>query len=116
MAKIECIHGNETFLDWKNHPITYQMGNIGSEVSRALKWTIKGNQKRADKAIDRALELFDFTIDANRENSARLREVLVAREEFCDYFFGGNSWHTDPVRMQRYYDGFTMIEQLSAAF
>ena len=89
------------------------MGNIGSEVSRSLKWTEKGNTARADKAIDRALELFDFTVQANTDNPARLSEVLLAREEFCDYFFNNNSWKTNPVAMQKYYDGFTMMEQLA---
>ena len=113
MAEIKYIHGEDTRADWGKHSIAYQMGNIGSEVSRSLKWAAKGNQARADKAIDRALELFDFTISANAKNPARLREVLIAREEFCDYFFGGNSWHTDPSAMQRYYDGFAMMERLS---
>lgn len=112
MAEINYIHGEETRRGWGKHPITYQMGNIGSEVSRSLKWTAKGNQKRADAAVDRALELFDFTIAANVDSEPRLREVLIAREEFCDYFFGGNSWHTDPAKMQKYYDGFVMIERL----
>lgn len=113
MAEIDYIHGEETLKDWKNHPITYQMGNIGSEVSRSLKWAKKGNRARADKAIDRALELFDFTIRVNCKNHARLTEILMARDEFCDYFFGGNTYHTDPERMQKYYDGFVMMERLA---
>lgn len=115
MAKINYIHGEDTRRDWQTRPITYQMGNIGSEVSRSLKWTAKGNKTRANKAIDRALELFDFTIEANAKNPARLTEVLKARDEFCDYFFNNNSYHTDPVRMQKYYDGFVMIDQLRPA-
>lgn len=114
MAEVKYIHSDEVRHNWSNYPITYQMGNIGSEVSRSLKWTAKGNHDRATMAINRALELFDFTISANLKNPARLREILIAREEFCDYFFGGNSWHTDPARMQKYYDGFTMIDQLSS--
>lgn len=109
MAQINYIHSEETRLDWPNHPIAYQMGNIGSEVSRALKWTAKNNQPRADKAIDRAIELFDFTIAANTNNHARLTEILKAREEFCDYFFNNNSYHTDPLKMQKYYDGFAIM-------
>lgn len=109
MDKINYIHGEETHMKWKDYPITFQMGNIGSEVSRALKWTEKGNQARADKAIDRALELFDFTIEANRDNHFRLTEILKAREEFCDYFFNDNSYNTDPVKMQKYYDGFVIM-------
>ena len=109
MANLNYIHSEELRKEWKNHSIAYQMGNIGSEVSRSLKWTEKGNQKRANSAIDRALELFDFTIEANVKNHARLTEILKAREEFCDYFFGGNSWHTNPKKMQKYYDGFAMM-------
>lgn len=112
MAPIKYIHTEEAHRDWLKMPITMQMGNIGSEVSRSLKWTAKGNQNRADAAIDRALELFDFTIEANVNKPARLLEILKAREEFCDYFFGGNSYHTDPTRMQKYYDGFVMMERL----
>ncbi|MBR3116117.1 hypothetical protein IKF30_02715 [Candidatus Saccharibacteria bacterium] len=112
MAEVKYIHSDELRQNWPNYPITYQMGNIGSEVSRSLKWTAKGNQERAATAIYRALELFDFTISANLDNPARLREVLIAREEFCDYFFGDNSWHTDPAKMQKYYDGFVMMDQL----
>ena len=109
MAQMTYIHSEATRLDWPKHSIEYQMGNIGSEVSRSLKWAAKGNEKRAATAIDRALELFDFTIACVVHNPARLREVLIAREEFCDYFFGGNSWHTDPASMQKYYDGFAIM-------
>lgn len=112
MDNLNLIHDVSVYREWSMHPITYQMGNIGSEVSRSLKWSAKGNQPRTDKAVDRALELFDFTIEANKKNHARLTEILKAREEFCDYFFGGNSWNTNPIAMQKYYDGFTMMEQL----
>lgn len=112
MAEINYIHSEDARRDWQTRSITYQMGNIGSEVSRSLKWTAKGNKARADKAIDRALELFDFTIEANVKNPARLTEILKARDEFCDYFFNNNSYHTDPIKMQKYYDGFVMIDQL----
>ena len=108
MASLNYIHSAELREKWPSYSIAYQMGNIGSEVSRALKW-IKKNPARANKAIDRALELFDLTISANKNNPPRLREVLIAREEFCDYFFGENSWQTDPNRMQKYYDGFAMM-------
>ena len=114
MADLKYIHGDDAYRDWVKYPITYQMGNIGSEVSRALKWQAKNNQPRMDKAIDRALELFDFTIAANTNNHARLTEILKARDEFCDYFFGGNSYHTDSARMQKYYDEFALLFQRSS--
>lgn len=113
MDTLKYIHDPEVRQNWGEHSIMYQMGNIGSEVSRSLKWTKQGNTARAAKAIDRALELFDFTIEANVCNHARLTEVLKAREEFCDYFFNDNSWHTNPEQMQKYYDGFVMMERLT---
>ena len=35
------------------------------------------------------------------------------RDWLCDYFFGGNSYRTEPAQMQKYYDGFVMMERLS---
>lgn len=111
MGSLNYIHSDETRKNWKNYPLTYQMGNIGSEVSRSLNWTEKGNVARAEKAIDRALELFDFTIEANIKNHSCLTEILMARDEFCDYFFGDNSYRTDPAKMQKYYDEFVVMAQ-----
>ena len=84
------------------------MGNIGSEVSRSLK--NQHNPKRFQGCFDRALELFDFTIDAlqAKREYAKLKEVCRAREEFCDYF-NGNTFQTDPAKMQRYYDQFVSL-------
>ena len=93
---------------WRKQSLAYQMANIGSEVSRSLKNQSKPS--RFQGAFNRALELFDLTIECavHHQSSATLRELCRAREEFCDYF-NGNSYHTDPARMQRYYDQFTTI-------
>lgn len=111
MDSLKYIHTEETRNNWKKLPLICQMGNIGSEVSRSLKWTEKGNKSRAEKAIDRALELFDLTIEANIKNHPCLTEILMARDEFCDYFFGGNSYHTNPTIIQKYYDQFVIMAQ-----
>lgn len=93
---------------WAEQSIAYQMANIGSEVSRALKNQDKPARFRG--AFERALELFDFSIDAacNKQAFGTLRELCRAREEFCDYF-NGNTYHTDPAKMQRYYDQFASL-------
>ena len=87
---------------WAEMSLAEQMGNIGSEVSRTLKARKMGNEARCMKAFERALELFDLTIECTKE-PWRLREICRAREEFCDYFMG-NSWGTDAEKMMRYYD------------
>ena len=102
------IQHKNLFDRWCKMSIADQMGNIGSEVSRSLK-----NQDKPERftgAFDRALELFDFTIEALQRNRefAKLQEVCRAREEFCDYF-NGNSMGTDPVKMQKYYDEFVIM-------
>lgn len=94
-------------------PFYLQMGNLGSEVSRALKWFGK-NEKRFQVSFERALELFDLTIEAAQDDETmsregKLKEVCRAREEFCDYFLGDNSWGTDAAKMMRYYDQFVMM-------
>ena len=93
---------------WAEKSLAYQMGNIGSEVSRSLKNREK--PARFQGCFDRALELFDFTIDSlqQKREFAKLREVCRAREEFCD-FFNGNSFGTDSAKMQAYYDQFVAL-------
>lgn len=93
---------------WSNYSLAYQMGNIGSEVSRSIK--NKNNPRRFQSCFERALELFDFTIDVLQEKRefGKLQEVCRAREEFCD-FFCDNSFNTDPAKLQRYYDQFVSL-------
>ena len=104
----QIIQHKETQKSWVEKALAYQMGNIGSEVSRSLK--NKDNPRRFIGCFDRVLELFDFTIEALQEKkeNAKLKEVCRAREEFCDYF-NGNSFHTDPKKMQAYYDQFVSL-------
>lgn len=104
----QVIQHKDLYESWKTKSIAYQMANIGSEVSRSLKNQAK--PARFQGAYERALELFDFTINAAVENQAfpALKEICRAREEFCDYF-NGNSFHTDPIKMQRYYDQFATL-------
>ena len=89
-------------------PFNLQMGNIGSEISRAFRWQRKGKETPMNSAIDRALELFDLSISATKEHG-KLRELCRTREEFCDYFFGEKSFHTDPKSFQRYFDQFVSL-------
>ena len=74
-----------------------QMANIGSEVGRTLKWKQKGNTALAKNAFIRALDLFDLTIKVGRNNDPQssrdsmLREVLMARDQFCEEYLSEDS-------------------------
>lgn len=96
---------------WAKMPFALQMGNIGSEVSRAVNSKKRGNEERMMNAAARAIELFELSIDCNTDSPTRLKELCRGKEEFCDYIYGDNSFHTDPAKMVRYYDQFVTFSK-----
>ena len=116
MALLEAQHSNLEQGRWEQMPFSRQMANIGSEVSRAIKWSEKGKPDRAQRAVYRALELMDFSIaSAQRQGkgsrTGRLRELCRCMEELCDFFLGDNEFGNDAGRLQRYYDQFALIRR-----
>lgn len=106
MGEIAYQHAGLASGRWDKMSFAEQMGNIGSEVSRALRWYGK-NQVRYQSSFDRALELMDLSIE-KAQNGAQLKELCRAREELCDYF-NGNSWGSRPQTIQKYYDQFVSL-------
>lgn len=90
---------------WAEMPLSLQMLNIGSEISRANRWKAKGNQTQVERAVFRALELIDLTIDAQRGKHS-LKEFTRMRETICDYFLGDNIYKSTGERIQRDFDMF----------
>ena len=82
-----------------------QLGNIGSEVSRATSAKAAGKTERLSAAVDRALELCDLTI-ADPKNKTRLRELCRCREVLCDFFIGQNTYGSDETWLNRYFLAF----------
>ncbi len=87
---------------WRQLTLMEQLGNIGSEISRALSWQAKGDHEQVVKALERGLELFDLTIADPRWQN-RLKEILRAREVVCDYFFGDNQYQSTPDSLAEYF-------------
>jgi hypothetical protein len=94
---------------WWQLPITEQLGNIGSEISRALRWTGR-NEAAREAALFRALELFDLTLadPRHRQSRCRLREIARAREIVADFFVGENQYGCTAVSLQKYFDQFAV--------
>lgn len=88
---------------WRTLTLAEQMGNIGSDVHRAIVWYERHEENNFQHAFDRALELFDLTRDDPRWNAARKREIGRAREVFCDALWGDNDYHTDLASLDRYF-------------
>src|SRR5258708_25902122 len=72
---------------WSTLTLAEQLANVGSEVERTIAAWEARRTDRFDKALARALELFDLTAGDDRWRGHRRREILRAREEFCRLFF-----------------------------
>jgi hypothetical protein len=81
------IHGSLAEGRWHTLSLLEQLGNVGSEVDRALRSRATGRTSRFERALDRALELLDLTASDPRRTLPQRREVLRAREQFCRVFF-----------------------------
>ncbi|MBI4668890.1 MAG: hypothetical protein HY747_06860 [Elusimicrobia bacterium] len=95
---------------WHQMTLAEQMGNIGSEVSRACRWQGK-NQTRFDGAVERASELLCLTIDDPRWRGRR-KELCRANELFWDAVSGGKEYNTTLESLLRYFDAFAMAARL----
>ncbi len=93
---------------WAQMTIYEQLGNVSSEVGRAINATRAGKEKRAQGAIDRAVDLLDATIEVLvQQKSPRVKEVLRAREEFLRLFFDG-TFDEDADNIARYFNLFAI--------
>lgn len=106
MDSVKYQHAGLADGQWGKMSFAEQMGNIGSEVSRAFRWFEK-NPVRFQASFERAVELMDLSIRATND-SGKLKELCRAREEFCDYF-NGNEWGSEPQQIQKYYDQFVLL-------
>jgi len=86
-------------------PVSMQISNIGSEVSRAIKWKNKGNEKRKLGFCDKAIEFLKLSIE-DPKNRNRIGEFRFCIEELSDYFKGENIYGTTDEKLHRYYDAF----------
>jgi hypothetical protein len=94
---------------WHQLSVADQFGNIGSEISRAVRWAAR-NPELARGALERALELIDLTLDdpRHRQSPARLREIARVREVVVDFFDGSNEYHSTAAGLQRYFDAYAL--------
>ncbi|MEX2375069.1 MAG: hypothetical protein WD942_05715 [Dehalococcoidia bacterium] len=97
---------------WQTMTLMEQLGNIGSEVGRAIKAKAQGNQTRLTASLERALELFDLTITDERRRH-RLKEILRAREVVCDFLVGDNTYRSTGEALDKYFMAFALAARRS---
>ena len=98
---------------WNELSLLEQLGNVGSEVGRALKWKGK-NPDYCMRAVERALELLDLTL-ACPGNRLRLKEVARAREILVDFFYGENQYQTSGEFLGTYFLQFAIAARKGVA-
>jgi hypothetical protein len=91
---------------WFRLSLAEQLGNVGSEVSRASRWRGKDEDLFAG-AVDRALELIDLTIRDSRWRH-RLKEIVRVREVLCDAVLGGSEYGSTLEDLDRYFRQFAL--------
>jgi len=96
---------------WHTMTLAEQLGNVGSEVGRAVRAKAQGNEGRMIAALDRALELFDLTA-ADPRLLGRRREVLRAREVVCDFLIGDNQFGSTAQSLDGYFLAFATAARL----
>lgn len=90
---------------WWTLSLAEQLGNVGSEISRAVRWQSR-NPETARLAFYRALDLIDLTLADPRWRTSRprLREIARAREVVVDFLAGRNEYGSTASSLQKYFD------------
>lgn len=97
---MSVIHKTLTSERWQALSLREQMGNIGSEISRAQ------NTLNQPQAIERALELIDLTLaDSKLKHKKELARV---REFLCDAIYGENQYNTSLKDLNNYFFWFAV--------
>ena len=97
---------------WQSMSVFDQMGNIGSEVGRAARAYNTNDEVAWEAAVKRGLDLFDATIEGfAKSKSPRLREVLLARDQFVSQYFSDNP-AVDPT-LENYFMQFAIAARLA---
>src|SRR3990167_433357 len=69
---------------WQTMTLAEQLGNVGSDFERALRWKKAGNQSMFTNAMRRTLEQLDMTLTDKRHHGIRRREIARIRESICE--------------------------------
>ena len=86
---------------WQKLSLAEQLANIGSEISRAIRWQGR-DEKLFWSAVERGLELFYLTIADSRWRN-QLKELTRLHEIFCDAVLGGEEYGSRLQDIERYF-------------
>lgn len=100
---------------WRALTLAEQLAHVGSEVDRAIVAWEARRSDRFDRALARALELFDLTARDDRWRGHRRREILRSREEFCRLFFADHPPAGAARTLREYFLRFAVLARRRAS-
>ncbi len=68
------VHAEGAAGRWAGLTLMEQMAHIGSEVERTIRAHERGREARFERALERALELFDLAVGARSSQRASVAE------------------------------------------
>jgi hypothetical protein len=102
-------HQNMASGRWHTLSVSEQLGNVGSEFERAIRWGEKGDDEHREQALDRMFELMDLTVaDPRWLHTRRLRELARTRETLKDFFYGANEYNGNSEAFKKYFFYFAL--------
>ncbi len=97
------IHKDLSEGRWYTFSFMDQLANVGTDIERAINWKKRGAAEDSEKALQRGLELLQFTIE-DPKNEKRRKELFRIKEALLDYFYGNNQYgYTDQAWQQYFY-------------
>jgi hypothetical protein len=98
---------------WFAYSFMMQLANVGSDVSRAIRWKNEGDIQSSEAAFQRALELLNLTILDPKNKGPKLKELCRAKELLISYFmFNVNECDFTDESWQAYFFAFSYAAAL----
>jgi len=94
--------------NWHNKSLAWQLGNIGSEILRAINREKIGDTSGRQNALERALELIDFTL-SDKNHLQRLKEIVRLRELVADNYVNAGYYQVSLNDLQNYLLPFAIL-------
>ncbi len=102
------LHRDLAASRWGTMSLPEQLGNVGSDVGRALRARAAGDAARFEPALERALDLMDLTLADPRWGGPRRREIARAREVICDHLVGDNEYGSTDATLDAWFMAFAI--------
>mgnify|MGYP005725221175 CR=1 FL=1 len=95
---------------WNEFSFPEQMGNIASEISRAIRFENEGDEKHRRSSLLRVLEIIPLTIDS-QESQRNVKELCRLHEIVADWLIQSRVYSVEPVALKNYALGFVKLRK-----